>query len=1300
LLQEDKELDNRIDPLKTFQILDADSSQQQAILEVKKGKNLVIEGPPGTGKSQTIANIIAESLVENKKVLFVSQKMAALEVVKKRLDNNGLGDFCLELHSRKANKAVFVKELARVLEMQKKQDHSHDDELAKVVKLKKELNGYVRDIHTPYGKLEMTPYQAMGIISSSPDLNDISFIFEDSQEWDRSKFNACCDLLDNLSHNLSIVGEPKEHPWYYSEIKDFGYKDKLEIADLLNVIIETHLGVQNYSESLAANSCIKEPSSITEIEVMIGASNILAEAPKALKATLENEHWNSLSADIVDIVNTVKAFNIFNNQMKSKYYVDNIFSDNIDIVTLIREYSRCENNRLLLFTPTFWKCRNTLKGYIVDKKYKANLKTIVSELNSLNQGKILLEKIENINNSGKELFGALWKGKGSSWEELDTFSKWIVRFRYYVVKKYFKNEIFEKLSEEKINKENTKRISSILQSSVSKLKDTLDLLFRNIKLDEKKTFQTNYSEMPLISIINKIAYMKDNIDMLEEWARYQEILVECENAGLGIFINKVASLEIPYNRITDVFRCQLLRCWLDRVFSDRVSLKRFRGEDHEKLIQKFCELDKKQIELAKIRLQHNLSGKFDTEYALSCKNKESELAILLRESRKTRAHMPIRKLFEKIPRAIISLKPCLLMSPITAAQFLNPKNIKFDIVIFDEASQIPPEDSLGSIMRGEQVVIAGDSNQLPPTSFFQSEVITSEDVESAEREESLDDLDSILEECSVSGMSKTMLRWHYRSKHESLIAFSNRNFYDNHLFTFPNAEDETPHLGVKFKFVPNTSYDRGGTGTNVEEAREVSRAVFKHFREYPELSIGVGTFSVRQKEAIDDSIEQMLREDSSMEPFFAKDRYESFFVKNLETIQGDERDVIFISVGYGKDAKGKLSMNFGPINQIGGPRRLNVLVSRARRRTEIFSSIRGDDFDLSRTDKRGVMLLKNYLDYAEKGKSYLISGVDSEGLPESPFEKSVYDALIPKGIIVRKQVGCSGYRIDLGVVDKDSPGRYILGIECDGAQYHSSLTARDRDRLRQQVLEDLNWNIYRIWSTDWFKNPRHELEKLLDVIEKAQRKEFKKKINETTNFNIQLELPLQYSRPEKDSLINYAKAEIEQEYTPREFYNTAEYKIALILKKIVNLESPIHKEEAWRKAVGHWDISSLGSRIRATMEIVEQYCIQNDLFKKKGDFYWSINMKNPVARKRDPEDLNKGIEYISIEEIGEAALFVLKKEFSAPKDDLVDQTARILGFNRVTEQSYKYISKAIESYVRKNKIIKNDGRLIPAEKNG
>jgi superfamily I DNA and/or RNA helicase/very-short-patch-repair endonuclease len=425
------------------------------------------------------------------------------------------------------------------------------------------------------------------------------------------------------------------------------------------------------------------------------------------------------------------------------------------------------------------------------------------------------------------------------------------------------------------------------------------------------------------------------------------------------------------------------------------------------------------------------------------------------------------------------------MSPLTVSQLLDPEIFEFDIAIFDEASQIPPEYAVGTIARAKQVVIAGDRHQLPPTRFFNT-IVSDDDEDDYE----IEDYESILNAFDAISLPNKMLLWHYRSEDEALIAFSNYNFYDNRLLTFPNSAKDKKTTGLEFVFVSDGVYRRGkGARNNPIEARRVAKLVFELLEKSPQTSIGVITFSQSQREVVEQEINRLKAEKPELYSLFDYNKEEQVFVKNLETVQGDERDIIIFSIGYGKDEAGKMSMNFGPLNRQGGERRLNVAVTRARKAVKLVTSIKPEDIDLSRTESLGAKLLKSYMKVAKEG---VIATFEEETFNphaefDSPFEEAVYDALSRRGIILHKQVGVSQYRIDLGVVDSEQPGRYLLGIECDGAAYHSSPTARDRDRLRQQLLEEkFGWRIHRIWSRDWINNPHTEIEKVLSAIEKSK----------------------------------------------------------------------------------------------------------------------------------------------------------------------------------------------------------------------
>ena len=449
--------------------------------------------------------------------------------------------------------------------------------------------------------------------------------------------------------------------------------------------------------------------------------------------------------------------------------------------------------------------------------------------------------------------------------------------------------------------------------------------------------------------------------------------------------------------------------------------------------------------------------------------------------------MPTRKLIASLPNLLPVLKPCMMMSPLSVSTYLGGGNYEFDTVIFDEASQISTEDAIGALFRAKQAIIAGDSKQLPPTDFFRTSTSVSDD-DIYDEDDELNDagaFESLLDEASLLP-SQTLL-WHYRSKHEHLIAFSNAKIYKGNLITFPSSVESAENIGVQYIHVQNGIYDRGGKNGNRLEAEKVADITFEHFQKKPERSLGIIAFGEIQQTAIMNALFKKRKENSLFEPFFKDNLDETIFIKNIETVQGDERDTIIFSIGYAPDSTGKFTMNFGPLSRSGGERRLNVAITRARYNIILVGSIMPADIYTERTSSEGPKLLKNYIDFAINGTKIILDNNTDKTTTNfiSHFENAVYDFIKGHGYDVVTQVGCSEYKIDMAVRHPKYNGLFAIGIECDGISYSSARTARERDRLRQTVLEGMGWTIYRIWSTDWIKDLKSEGRKLLDAIEDA-----------------------------------------------------------------------------------------------------------------------------------------------------------------------------------------------------------------------
>ncbi|MFA5728351.1 MAG: DUF3320 domain-containing protein, partial [Candidatus Neomarinimicrobiota bacterium] len=784
----------------------------------------------------------------------------------------------------------------------------------------------------------------------------------------------------------------------------------------------------------------------------------------------------------------------------------------------------------------------------------------------------------------------------------------------------------------------------------------------------------------------------NNISLIVDWKRFQVEYDRCKNVGLQNYLDKMLGSEMDQYELIQKFKKSFLFFLFQKILDSNPILKEFESLKHDRCVKIFQNLDTLQLELAKLRVLKTLyDNKPDTSWEGT---KSSQLGYLQRQFRLKRGQHSIRKIMANIPTVVQQLCPCFMMSPLSLSQYINPEIMNFDFVIFDEASQITPVDSLGAIIRGDNLVCVGDTNQLPPTSFFDRLVQTFSDNDDDDDLTTLS-LESILDECLTIGIKQYFLKWHYRSRHESLIHFSNNNFYKNNLITFPSPITHSDSVGISFVHIKDAVYDRGGSQKNIKEASEVAKAVFKHYKSNPDKSLGVGTFSQSQQVAIYDELEIIRKNDSSLEKYFTENNDESFFVKNLETIQGDERDVIFISVGYGKDFNGKITMNFGPLNKDGGERRLNVLVTRAREKVVVFSSITGNDFDLSKTDAIGVHKLKQYLDFAKSNgdQSLLYQSPDfSFDFDESNvFEQSVYEQLCKKGIKVIPQVGFAGYKIDFGIVHPEFPSKFILGIECDGANYHSSSTARDRDRLRQEVLENLGWKFYRIWSTDWFLNPSREMSRLLEAIENAKTNPINFG-NESRTFEIEIE-DIQSNVNSNIfgvEIIPYERYSVKLIDSADMFYKTPFYLKSELIENIVKIEAPIHLKELSLRVIQHFNMSKIGSKILLIMESLVKQLNSNGRIYYCNDFIYSSKEPYKYIRKRDNSDAVSDIEFVSRDEIKNTILLVLSKELSVPRNEIIPKVAHLFGFQHTGKKIQDHIKKQITHLLRNKYITETD----------
>jgi len=1312
----EKDIDTKLISSFSFNVVDADPSQIKVIENVKRGQNLVVEGPPGTGKSQTITNIIAELLVMGKSVLFISEKMAALEVVKSRLDKIGLGEFCLELHSRKSNKKEVIKEIERTMSAPIQIDEKDEYKYQQLDKLKRELNDFAKALREKVGSSSLSVYQLYDIAEKANKHfeNSTNIIpnvkLPDPSLISQNQINQALDGIREVRDIIPLVEPFTSNPWIGCSPDSITKSDEEEVRTLISRILDNIAKLNSDLNNLSQLCGTNIPTSLGTINKVLEAARIIAISKPIDQEVLLNSEWNEPSNEISNIITLLESFQKDYDMILELFTPDSL---ELNIEDILNQYN-IESKKFLKFLP-FSRYRSLTKE--ISSLYKENppneSESIKSDLQSVIGLNEKVTQIREIDKTGKSLFGSHWKGEDSNITDLREFSEWIVSYR----KQILNDAITERSAEIISNGVKNEEIESLIKTineNVEHLSPKLEELRGIIKFDYKDIWQHELELLNLSELARNLQEWLSGIDKLLPWSQYILRRRSIENSVASPILEFIESDRINPDDLEQYFMSCLSNSLLDIAFKDRIALSTFIGDLHEGKIKSFSELDRELIEQNRIRVSNELY-KIKPQVGGGA-SKGSEAGILLGEINRKRGHMPIRKLLLRCGSLIRKYKPCFMMSPLSIAQFLDPLSIKFDVIIFDEASQVKPQDALGSLLRGNQLVVMGDSKQLPPTSFFDL-IVEQEYDEDEEEGPGLSDMESILGQCKRSFPSN-LLKWHYRSKHESLIAVSNHEFYDNQLLFYPSPINDPDDLGIKHEYCANTIYDRGKSSVNREEAKIVARACFEHYRKYPGKSLGVGTFNIKQQNAIEEEIERLKKENQDIESYFDRNKVVEYcFVKNLETIQGDERDVIFISIGFGKDIHGNISLNWGAINQEGGHRRLNVLITRARERCIVFSNFRAADMRVNENSKFGLRAFKTYLAFAENRQLESIKPLGEE--TESPFEDSVYEFLKENGYEVDMQIGCAGFRVDLGIVDDDKPGTYLVGIECDGAKYHSSPVARDRDRLRQQILESKGWNIYRVWSTDWYRNRKNAETRLLEAVEKIkQNKSFGSLSSDHTEqkSNIPQDKPdipnnfipnpfqttiaendnsnsSEYQRNMYDDVNDYQQCMSLEIPIQGELHEQSIEYLSIAVTKVVEDEGPIHFDEIVRRIRILWGLGRAGRRINDALKEATRKAISNRQILDNNNFLWAPTMQTPRVRKRNDDPPPK-IEFICEEEIIEALKLVIKNQHASTKEDLAIQASRLLGFQATRAETYSKIESIINKQLDDNKLVLKQNGMI------
>lgn len=1454
-MPEPHQIDVRYQPADIVHPLPADSSQLAAVMAASEGHDLVIVGPPGTGKSQTIANLIAQCLAVGKTVLFVAEKTAALDVVYRRLRQHGLGDCCVELHSNKAERRRFLDQLEASWSNRVRPDGREWLEISERLRIRRdELNAYVAAVHGEHAN-GWTAYRAMGICVQGRDLEaprlpwpavarhdragrqqlqsaverlarafsavrDHSALkrvqaAEWSMAWENDLLENCRRLkeaagalapalelltgmlrlstskeatspqlsaLFRLARELTIVELPPE------ELVLCGRLDALQQALAARTVLlkrrtvadeSLQTALQNFSRALGAspedaasedrkrslyrlaNELVRSelpPAELAFHQQFAALPGLADERPALLevleqaclavetrgygRALLERIPVASLEqawAKACGLIWPLSAWRKTGVRRRLKSYMASSSIPDPDIdLPLLREYvdnrDRAAENLASLGLPSHLRAaieqdvaaladplkasqrlRDALvaAGLTPDAVAAAchgNLAALTAAARPLYPPAKDLEKIraelkENLSSLGlPSRFQAVVNDDAAA---LNAPLESARRLQNAVRAVCLSDEAMRDA------------IRSILGTPGDLLQRAADDFCRTAKSFQgvwqsySRLAETAPAAPDTTSVVDDAKSNAEQVlanrTLLKQWVAWVAARRDAYALDLRVFVEAIESGDLTAPLATERFDLAYARWWLPIVVDGAQPLRNFQRVRQEDAILDFRRLDDLARQAAATRARQAVFHDLPPSDQVP---RRSELGLLRHQMGLKRPSKSIREIISAMPESFGRLTPCLLMSPLSIAQYLPAEQAHFDVVVFDEASQIATWDAIGAIARGRQTIIVGDPKQLPPTNFFGR---ADSDEENDELEDFDKDLESVLDEARASGVPTLQLNWHYRSRHESLIAFSNWNYYGNRLVTFPAAE--SLDRGVTLTHIAGALYDRGKSRTNRQEAEAiVVDAVARMKRclaraEEKRLTYGVVTFNSQQQTLIQDLFDQALRDSPELEWYFADERVEPTAVKNLENVQGDERDVMYFSITFGKDAAGRFPIDFGAINREGGERRLNVAVTRARQALFVYSSFLPDELRAERSSARGVRDLKAFLEYAHRGAVALAGRIDgSVGECESPLEETVAAALTDRGWHVEPQIGVSGFRVDLGVIHPDRPGAYLAGVECDGAAYHRAAAARDRDKTRQQVLENLGWRILRVWSPDWWYDPdsaiaalhrqlTEELDRSRAQIDDSEQDLAVASLNATepVNFIENAGQPLDLYDIDADevgelenyprqlvthnaadaSLIYYRPAELQNVYERQSRFFDDDYSDELreMARAVLVAEAPIRDDVLARRVARAHGFGRTGARIKdRVLALLPDVSTTEE---PAGRFLWTVDSLPASINFRYP--LPQGERRV-LDEVPMAELVGLVKSRPdlAASDDPALAFAREIGLARLAQAARNRLEAAIE----------------------
>lgn len=1248
-----------------------DSSQMAAVLEAGKGSTFILYGPPGTGKSQTITNLIANALYQGKRVLFVAEKMAALNVVQSRLEKIDLGAFCLELHSNKVAKKHILEQLDKALNaLRIKAPDNVSSRSEELFERRKVLIEYLDALHNYRDESGLTLFECIKEYERIKDVTPLDVKLEGNLlNFKSEQIRVYKEILDiQLPTVVEMVGQPCIHPLKELEISKEGLAQRALLEQLLvkgstlskqfgklRTLVQTCLGDQIADTSTIFFRSLRMLGCISSFPVL--NSHVLDLAFDDGKCHELNVMYHEREA----------TESLYNNLIQANR--PELFEE--DIISLLKEWNEIQGK---WFIPRYFASKsfiNRLRFYNKDFN-KDNIESILDEV-------LQYKKLKSSVDSNSSYISEA-TGKDLTTSQLGNLLAKLPDLRLQIEEFTTENGLDKEALVSKLKEQFNKELKTKLSGTERLYEDWQDLTSNLSKI-----VTINWSDDGDFSnnIATKFKIWEDNTNLIDKWFNWCSVRQQLLDLGIEVVVKAIETKEEDLSKLSSSFFKGFYKALAQRIIQAHPNLIAFEGMMFDKQIVVYKELTNEFQELSKKLLYSRLSANIPKIHDDIDNN--GEIGLLLRNIANGARGMSIRQLLDSIPNLLPRLCPCMLMSPMSVAQYIDLDQKKFDLVVFDEASQMPTSEAVGAIARGNALVVVGDPKQMPPTSFFSSNNINEDD-------EDIDDLESILQDCQALGMPSLQLNWHYRSRHESLIAFSNNEYYNGELITFPSTDDQQTKLSfVKIDGV----YEKGSTRCNRAEAEAIVKEVVRRIKNKEQLSIGIIAFSSTQQSLIEDLLSERIESDKNLTQL-ADAMYEPIFVKNLENVQGDERDVILFSIGYGPDANGKISMNFGPLNKEGGERRLNVAVSRARKEMIVFSTMTASQINLKNTKSKGVEGLKHFLEYAEK--QILVDKARTNTVRhDNIIQEQIAKQISALGYDVKTQIGRSDFKVDIAVVNPKDPSDYLLGILLDGDVYRTTQTTRDREIVQPSVLSSLNWNVVRIWTVDWFKHPDEVISRIDETIKSIQSGLTSEHSHEDSPESSDNVTPAQESciKAIKSFCITSEDVIRGNDNTKLVKYPSLTYKhypeIEMFVDAVIRNEQPIMYTLLCKRVANEIGIS----RVTSTSQDIVDQCIgryfskadrgtkvicENETFFNEWNAYRPN--KNP-PRRRSIEDIPSiELEVVIIETV--------EHNVSISEDNLTLRAAQRMGFARRGTNVDAALKDVLNKLIKEGKLKEND----------